>query len=151
MRLWIAALALMALTGPSAAASWRESVAAALIPTSDTALEQMVRAAYTGASAFATAHGNYFARDGVFPPLHDAVAAELASQGFAGVAVIGPAEGDVGKGCLAGPGAELRIGTNIYGDGVSLVAASSKRLFVYAYDPHVAADVVVTPAADCGK
>ncbi len=148
MRLWIAALALTALTGP-ANAGWREDALVALTPTSDAALEQMVRAAYTGAVAFAAAHGNYFARDGVYPPLHDAVVAELSRQGFAGVAVVGPTDAAVTKACLAGMGAELRIGTNIFGDGISLVAVTSKRVFAYHYDPHEAADVVVTPAADC--
>lgn len=150
MRLSIAALALVAATVP-AVAGWRESVTLALTPTGDAALEQMVRAAYTGAAAFAVAHGNYFARDGVYPPLHDAVAAELASAGFASVAVVGPSDVAPAKGCVAGQGAELRIGTNIFGDGVSLLAVSGTRVFAYHYDPHEAAEVAVTKAADCKK
>src|SRR5690349_16143932 len=44
---------------------------------SDAELEMAVRAAYTAAASFASAHGNYFARDGVVAPLHDAVASAV--------------------------------------------------------------------------
>lgn len=150
MRLWIAVLALTALSGP-ASAGWREDALAALAGDSDASLEQVVRTAYAGAAAFASAHGNYFARDGVYPPLHDAVATALAAGGYPSVGIVGPADGDASRACRRQPGVELRIGTNIYGDGVSLVAATSFRVFAYHYDPHQAADIVVTPAAACSK
>lgn len=120
---------------------------------SDADLERVVRAAYTGASAYALAHGNYFARDGVFPPLREAVAAELAAEGFSAVALPEQPVADLeaARVCLAAPGTELRIGANIFGDGVTLVAVTDTRYFAYVYDPHAADDIKVTAAADCTK
>ena len=120
---------------------------------SDADLERAVRAAYTGASAFAAAHGNYFARDGVFPPLRDAIAAELVKQGLAAVTVPAiPADDPAAmKTCLTAPGAELRIAVTTYGDGISLVAVTDARDFAYDYDPHKAPDIVVTKAEDCAQ
>jgi hypothetical protein len=118
---------------------------------SDADLELAVRAAYTGASTFAAAHGNYFARDGVFPPLRDAIVAELAKEGFGTITVpaIPADESAEIKTCLATPGAELRIAISTYGDGIDLGAVTDTRAFGYAYDPHKAADIVVTKAEDC--
>jgi hypothetical protein len=119
---------------------------------SDGELEMAVRAAYSGAAAFAAAHGNYFARDGVFAPLRDAVAAASAS---AYPSVVVPADIaadlDAAKVCLAAPGTELRIGSNTYGDGITLVAVTDRRVFAYDYDPHQAAEIKVVAAADCIK
>ncbi len=112
-----------------------------------------MRAAYTGASVFADAHGRYFARDGVLPPLHDAVTAELLKQGY-GTVVVPPVATDKLDAlttCLAYPGTELRIGTTTYGDGITLISVTDTRAFGYAYDPHKAADIVVTKAEDCTK
>jgi hypothetical protein len=118
---------------------------------SDAELEQVVRAAYTAASAHARANGNYFARDGAFEPLRDAVAAEVQKQDFLSVVVPeAPAENaDAARTCLAAPGTELRIAVNPFGDGLSLVAVSSTRAFAYRYDPHESAEVAVVPAEDC--
>jgi hypothetical protein len=120
---------------------------------SDADLETVVRTAYTAAAAHSAANGNYFARDGAFGPLHDAVAAELSKQGFESVVVpTTPAESlDAARKCLAAPGTELRIAVNPYGDGLSLVAVGSTRVFSYHYDPHEKAEIVVAPAADCVK
>lgn len=120
---------------------------------SDGTLESIVRAAYTGAAAFALAHGNYFARDGVFPPLHDAVAAELATEGLGSVYAPADPSADLeaARVCRTAPGVELRIATNTYGDGVTLVAVSEARYFAYRYDPHEAAEIRVVAAADCTK
>ena len=89
---------------------------------------------------------------GVFVPLHDAVAAAVAQ---AYPAVVVPAEAaanlDAARLCLAAPGTELRIATNIYGDGITLVAVTDHRVFAYDYDPHRAAGIKVIPAADCIK
>ena len=119
---------------------------------SDPDLELAVRAAYNGAAAFAAAHGNYFARDGVFAPLRDAVAAASAS---AYPSVVVPADIaadlDAAKVCLAAPGTELRIASNTYGDGITLVAVTDRRVFAYDYDPHQAAEIKVVAAADCIK
>ena len=51
--------------------------------------------------------------------------------------------------CLAAPGTELRIASNAQGDGLTLAAVTEAQLFAYAYDPHKAAGVVVTPAEAC--
>ena len=118
---------------------------------SDTDLEQAVRAAYVGATAFAAAHGRYFARDGILPPLRDAVSTALSTDGFASVTVPEATVGDLPtlKSCLVAPGTELRIASNPQGDGVTLAAVTEARLFAYAYDPHKAAGVVVTSAENC--
>ena len=118
---------------------------------SDTDLELAVRAAYNGAAAFAAAHGNYFARDGVYEPLRDALSTELLEQGFSGVAVpAGPvADLPAARACLAAPGTELRFISSTYGDGLSLVAVTDTRDFIYTYDPHEAADIKVTAAENC--
>jgi hypothetical protein len=112
-----------------------------------------VRAAYAGAAAYASAHGNYFARDAVFAPLRDAVAAELVKQGLASVVVPARPSADLAAAqrCAWAPVTQLRIAINLYGDGLSLVAITNARVFSYHYDPHKAADIVVAPAADCIK
>lgn len=119
---------------------------------SDAELEMAVRAAYTAAAAFASAHGNYFARDGVVGPLRDAIALAVTAA-YASVVV--PADAfadfDAAKVCLATPGTELRLATNIYGDGVTLVAVTEGRVFAYDYNPHKAAGIKVVAAGDCFK
>ena len=139
----------------SAPSGLEASSSAEAVPTglSDSDLELAVRVAYTAASAFAAANKNYFARDGVFPPLRDAVAAELAKQNFATVTVPADPVADIeaGRVCLSSPGTELRIATNTFGDGVTLIAVTETRYFAYAYDPHQADDIKITPAADCIK
>lgn len=140
------------LVEPSASAEPSSSAPQPPQGLSDGELEMAVRAAYSGAAAFAAAHGNYFARDGVFAPLRDAVAAASAS---AYPSVVVPADLaadlDAAKVCLAAPGTELRIGSNTYGDGITLVAVTDRRVFAYDYDPHQAAEIKVVAAADCIK
>ena len=125
----------------------------AVLSLTDTDLELAVRAAYNGAAAFAAAHGNYFARDGVFAPLRDAVSTELLEEGFASIAIPAEPTADLtaARACLTAPGTELRIVSTMYGDGLSLVAVTDSRDFVYAYDPHAAADIKVTAAEACIK
>src|SRR3569623_3458046 len=168
--IWRAAMVIFALaTVPalaqdtSSSSSVLSSVTSSLEPSSsaypapagltDADLDLAVRAAYTGASAFAAANKNYFARDGVFPPLRDAVAAELTKQNFATVTVPADPVADIeaGRVCLSSPGTELRIATNTFGDGVTLIAVTETRYFAYAYDPHQTDDIKITPAADCIK
>jgi hypothetical protein len=119
---------------------------------SDAELELVVRAAYTAASAFAVAHGNYFARDGVVGPLRDAVAAAL-TAGYPSVVVPADPVADIeaGRVCLTTPGMELKIAPNTFGDGVTLIAVTDARYFAYAYDPHEADDIKITAATDCIK
>ncbi|MBI4922792.1 MAG: hypothetical protein HY834_13680 [Devosia nanyangense] len=121
------------------------------VAASDADLERAVRAAYAGAAAYASAHGNYFARDEVFAPLRDAVAAELVKQGLASVAVPERPSADLAaaRRCAWAPIVQLRIAINLYGDGLSLVAVTDARVFSYHYDPHEAAEIAVAPAADC--
>src|SRR4051812_7832905 len=89
----------------------------------DADLEKAVRAAYSGASAFAASHGNYFTRDDAFQPLRDAVRSEILQEGYGAVAVGEAPSASIAaaKACLATPGAELRIVTTTFGDGITLV------------------------------
>lgn len=157
MRLAVAAMVALAAATPSAAAPTLADatvLAGPAIPPglTDAQLELAVRAAYAGAAAFAAAHGNYFARDGVFAPLHDAVAADLKAAGLE-VAVPDTAfpDLDAARTCLPARGAELRIATNTYGDGIVLAAVTDTRLFAYDYDPHKAADIRIVSGEPCGK
>ena len=120
---------------------------------SDADLELAVRAAYAAASALSSASGNYFARDGAFVPLRDAIAAAELTAGFDNLIVPETAAADLATAtkCRTAVGTELRIATNTYGDGVSLVAVTDSRVFSYHYDPHEKAEIVVAPAADCTK
>jgi hypothetical protein len=137
---------------PSTPVESSSSTPAAPQGMSDAELEMAVRAAYTAAAAFASAHGNYFARDGGFGPLRDAIAAALAGAYPAVVVPAGlVADLDAARVCLAAPGGELRVATNIYGDGITLVAVTDTRVFAYDYDPHQAADIRVIAGADCLK
>ena len=118
---------------------------------SDPDLELAVRAAYNGAAAFAAAHGNYFARDGVVAPLHAAIAEALAAT-YPSVAVPDATiDGVPSKACLTAPGTALRVSSNVFGDGLWLTAVSGTRLFGYAYDPHKSGEIVVQPATACGR
>jgi hypothetical protein len=116
---------------------------------SDADLELLVRAAYTAAVTHSAAHGNYFAKDGTFGELRDAVAAGIVE--FKGVVVQEtPAESlEAARQCLAAVGTEVRVATTEKGDGVSLVATTDGRTFSYDYDPHESTGVEVAPAADC--
>jgi hypothetical protein len=117
----------------------------------DAELEQVVRVAYSAAAAYARANTNYFARDGVFDPLRSAVEDELGRQGLTFVNVVSEpvADLDAARAC-ASEGTELRIGVNIFGDGIDLAAATDDRVFSYHYEPRDNAAVVVAPAAACG-
>ena len=73
MRSALCALLLIAAPGPGIA-SWLNPA-----PT-DGDLERIVRSAYSAASAYARANGNYFARDGEFAGLRDAIAERAYQQ-----------------------------------------------------------------------
>ena len=139
--------------GPDPLISSASEIPSPVLSLSDSELELAVRAAYSGAAAFAVAHGNYFARDGVFAPLRDAVSTELLEEGYGSVVVPARPAADLAtaRTCLAAPGTELRIVTSLYGDGVSLVAVNDRRDFIYAYDPHEDPTIKVTPAEACVK
>lgn len=117
----------------------------------DAELEQVVRVAYSAATAYARSNKNYFARDGVFDPLRPAVEDELGRQGLTFVNVVGEPAPDLeaARAC-AGEGTELRIGVNIFGDGIDLAAATDNRVFSYHYEPRENAAIAVAPAAACG-
>ena len=136
----------------SASADASSSAQLAFGDLSDAELEMVVRAAYAAAAGFASGHGNYFARDGIVAPLLDAIAPAVATAyPSVGVSRDGFADLDAAKLCLTLPGTELRLATNTYGDGVTLVAVTSGRSFAYDYDPHKAPEIKVVPAADCVK
>ena len=156
MRMQAVIVAIAMLLGPALAQEQGQTssalpATAAPATLSDADLEQAVRVAYVGATGFAAAHGRYFARDGILPPLRDAVSTALSVAGFASVTVPEATIGDLSilTACLAAPGTELRIASNAQGDGLTLAAVTQARLFAYAYDPHKAAGVVVTPAEAC--
>ncbi len=112
-------------------------------------MEQAVRAAYAAAAAYSSAHDNYFARDNVFTPLREAVAAALKTDELSAVVVPENPVVDLeaGRVCLSAVGTELRIAINPYGDGLSLIAVTDTRTFSYHYDPHEAAEIVVSAGA----
>jgi len=156
MRMRAVIVAIAMVSGPALAqGQGAASMVPLAVPTpaalSDADLEQAVRAAYVGAIGFAAAHGRYFARDGILPPLRDAVTTALSDAGLGTVTVPEATIGDLSTldGCLVNPGAELRIASNAQGDGLTLAAVTEARIFAYAYDPHKAAGVVVTPAENC--
>ncbi|MEO6636362.1 MAG: hypothetical protein ABIN41_12255 [Devosia sp.] len=130
-----------------------ESIENAAHSMGDAALEGAVRAAYAAAAAHAASRDNYFARDGAFAPLREAIVAALDTDEFKAVLV--PAEPaadlEAARICLPSVGTELRIAVNAYGDGLSLVAVTDTRTFSYHYDPHETAEIVVSPAAPCLK
>lgn len=119
---------------------------------SDSELEAIVRAAYTGALARARANSNYFARDDDFTDLRAAIAGEISRQGYSRVDIAASPSADLAeaRSCTDG-GTALRIAVNMFGDGISLAAASNKRVFSYHYDPHEDPAVVVAPSSACGK
>ena len=117
----------------------------------DAELEQVVRVAYSAASAHARANKNYFARDGVFDPLRSAIEDELGRRGltFVNVATDPAADLAAARAC-SDEGTELRISVNIFGDGIDLAAATDERVFSYHYEPREDAAIIVAPAEACG-
>lgn len=141
------ALVALLAAGPAAArwADWPPG------PT-DAELEQIVRVAYAAAADYARGHTNYFSRDGVVDPLRSAIEDELGRQGLTFVEVAGEpsADLDAARACAA-QGVELRFAVNMFGDAISLAAATDKRVFSYHYDPHEDAAIIVAPAEPCPK
>ena len=115
---------------------------------SDAKLESMVRAAYVAAATYARSNTNYFARDGETDGLEVAIGDELGREGFSAVEVMTAVDLDAARKC-AGAGIELRVAVTIFGDGISIAAASPKRVFSYHYDPHEDAAIVVASAGSC--
>lgn len=153
MFLMVMLLPLQAVAQDVSSSSSSSAALPSVLSLSDSDLELAVRAAYNGAAAFAAAHGNYFARDGAFAPLRDAVSTELLEEGFSGVVVPATPAADLAaaRTCLPTPGTELRLVVSAYGDGLSLVAVTDTRDFIYAYNPHDAADIKITAAEACTK
>ena len=116
----------------------------------DAELEAIVRTAYTAATAHARSNLNYFARDGDTDALRDAIADALTGEDFADLDLsLAPAASlDEARACPA-EGVVLRFAPNMFGDGISLAAASAERVFSYHYDPHVDAAILVAPAEPC--
>jgi hypothetical protein len=118
----------------------------------DAELEQVVRVAYTAAADYARKNTNYFSRDGVVDPLRSAIEDELGRQGLTFVEVAGKPSDDLdaARACAA-DGTELRFAVSMFGDAISLAAATDKRVFSYHYDPHEDAAIVVKPSEACAK
>lgn len=142
-----AVAAILVLAAQPAAARWADWPSP-----SDRDLEQIVRAAYTAAAAHARRNGNYFARDDEVDPLRVAIEDELGRQGltFVDVPETPIADIEAARICAA-EGTQLRYAVNMFGDGITLAAVSTKRVFRYHYDPHEDAAIVVTPSEDCAK
>ena len=115
---------------------------------SDAKLESIVRAAYVAATTYARGQTNYFARDGEIDGLEVAIGDELGRQGLTAVEVVTAVDLDDARKCAMG-GIELRFAVTVFGDGISLAAASPKRVFSYHYDPHEDAAIVVAHADNC--
>ena len=115
---------------------------------SDAKLESIVRAAYAAAATYARRNSNYFARDGEIDGLEVAIGDELGRQGLATVEVVPAVDLDAARKCAAA-GIELRFAVTVFGDGISIAAASPKRVFSYKYDPHEDAAIVVASAGNC--
>ena len=119
---------------------------------SDSELESIVRAAYSAATAHARSNRNYFARDDAFEALHQAIEDELGRQGHEDVEVAETAAASLEAAQVCAPrGVVLRIAVNVFGDGISLAAASPKRVFSYHYEPHESSSIVVAPAEACAE
>lgn len=119
---------------------------------SDAELETIVRVAYTAAAAHARRNTNYFARDDDFAALRVVIEDELGRQGLSFVTVPEAPIADLtaAQACTE-DGTQLRFAVNMFGDSITLAAASTKRVFTYHYDPHEDAVIVVTPSQDCLK
>ena len=118
----------------------------------DAELEQVVRVAYTAAAGYARRNANYFSRDGVVDPLRSAIEDELGRQGLTFVEVAGKPSTDLKAARACAPeGTQLRFAVSLFGDAISLAAATDKRVFSYHYDPHEDAAIVVAPAAPCTR
>jgi hypothetical protein len=141
--------AILALAATPALAKWADWPGP-----SDADLERMVRSAYSAAASYAKANGNYFSRDGEFEPLTVAIGAGLARDGFDNVAVPDApvADLDAARKCISGRAkTELRIVITLFGDGLSLAAATGSRVFSYHYDPHESPTITVAAASPCTK
>ena len=118
----------------------------------DAELEQVVRVAYAAAADYARKNTNYFSRDGVVDPLRSAIEDELGRQGLTFVEVASKPSVDLAAArACAQEGTELRFAVSMFGDAISLAAATDERVFTYHYDPHEDAAIVVTPAEACAK
>ena len=139
----ISAAVVLAATSPALAdwTNWRPEP-------SDAKLESIVRSAYVAAVTFARGQTNYFARDGEVDGLEVAIGDELGRQGYASVEVSMANDLTEARHCAA-KGIALRIAVTMFGDGISIAAASPKRVFSYHYDPHEDAAIAVAPASAC--
>ena len=142
----IAVAGALAISQPAAArwADWPQA--------SDAELEQIVRVAYSAAAAYARKNTNYFSRDDNVDSLRIAMEDELGRQGLTAVTVSEKPSADLEAASVcAQEGTELRFAVTMFGDSITLAAASTKRVFSYHYDPHDDAAIVVAPAHDCAK
>jgi hypothetical protein len=116
---------------------------------SDTRLELIVRAAYGLAAAHARANGNYFAADGDTGALEQAIESRLSPLGIAVEAAVVTDTALLAR-CVTGP-VTLRIAPNIFGDGLTLTAVSSRRAVTYRYEPRESAELIIEPPVGCTR
>jgi hypothetical protein len=138
----------MSLASSSLGAPWAEWSSG---PT-DADLEAVVRIAYVAATKRAKGNLNYFARDDDFDELRGVVETQLAREGWGEVDVpVDPAADATALKACSPAGIAVRLAVNMFGDGITVAAASPERVFSYHYDPHEDAAIVVAPSADCAK
>lgn len=119
---------------------------------SDMDLDVIVWAAYNAAYAVAVSSNDYlFIRNGDYATLRDAIASELAKEGYAGVTVAdAPSASPADALVCAAPGTtELKVAFISADAGIVLVAASERRKSSYLYDPNVSTDLDIRYARDC--
>lgn len=118
----------------------------------DADLDLAVWVAYGAAYAVATADPGFrFARDGDDATLRDAIVAALDGEGLGGVRVVSTtATSTPGPfGCAEPQSVELRVAVSPDGTGITLVAATARRMASYLYDPAVSEALDVRLARNC--
>ena len=118
----------------------------------DIELDLAVWAAYKAAHRLAIADSEFlFMRDGNFDALRDAILAELEKEGLGGIEVpTSPAPGVAAAfGCAPAGRTELRVALTADNAGITLVAASSRSVSSYRYNPDESADLDIDRAREC--
>jgi hypothetical protein len=116
----------------------------------DIDLDVAVWAAYNAAYALAIADPDYFfIRDGNFDTIRDAITAQLVNENLPGIAVIHAATEAEAYGCAPAGTTQIRIAFTAGDAGITLVAASSRSVSTYVYNPDVSADLDIDYARGC--
>jgi hypothetical protein len=118
----------------------------------DADLELAVWVAYGAAYSIASADTAFRFFDGSdHGPLREAMVMALEAEGLGAIAVASSPASSSGAAlsCAASRAVELHYAFLSDGAGITLVAASPRRMSSYAYDPDVSAELNVRPTRDC--